>query len=74
MTLETILSQIDAEIARLQQAKALLAGISAAKASTHKPAAQPKKKRTMSAAAKKRIAAAQRKRWAAVRAAKKSEK
>ena len=63
MDTSQILSAIDNEIARLQQARTLLTG-----AGTHgqsKPAAKPR--RRLSAAARKRIAAAQRKRWAAVR-------
>jgi len=60
MSLDNLLSTIDAEIARLKQARALLAGI-AGHAVTAKP------KRRLSLAARKRIALAQRKRWAAVR-------
>ena len=74
MAIENILAQIDSEIARLQQARNLLAtigtaapkaGRSAKKASAK---AKPRKKRVLSAEARKRIADAQRKRWAAVRA------
>jgi hypothetical protein len=53
MSLLDILSIIDADITRLQQARALIA---------KKPA---KAKRTLSAEARKRIGDAQRKRWAA---------
>lgn len=66
MSLDNILSSIDAELSRLKQARALLAGTSTG---THdaKPAsiATAKPRRKMSAAARKRIAEAQRKRWAA---------
>jgi hypothetical protein len=73
MAIDNILSQIDSEIARLQQARKLLsslgtvttsAGRNSAKASTARPA----KKRKISAEGRKRIAEAQRKRWAAQRA------
>lgn len=72
MSIENLLSTIDAEIARLQQARALLAGTSSKGngkrgKSTTTATAAPKKRarRTMSAEARKRIAEAQRKRWAA---------
>jgi hypothetical protein len=70
-----IISQIDNEIARLQQARSLLAGLSTNKRGSGAPASanpiQPKpKKRTLSPAARKRIADAQRKRWAAQKAIK----
>jgi hypothetical protein len=73
MAIDSILTQIDSEIARLQQARTLLsnlgtvatsAGRNTAKAATAKPA----KKRKISAEGRKRIAEAQRKRWAAQRA------
>ena len=63
MSLTTILSTIDAEIARLQQARALLAGSNVNTVSA--PLARKKRKRRMSSAARKRIGDAQRKRWAA---------
>jgi hypothetical protein len=77
MTIDSIIAQIDAEIARLTQARALLsnagrvnipktgAAVSAA------PAKKARKKRFLSPEARKRIADAQRKRWAAQRAKKK---
>ena len=75
MGIDTILAEIDAEIARLTEARALLANMgSAAPAVTtgkgKKKAAKAKagKKRVLSADARKRIADAQRKRWAAQRA------
>jgi hypothetical protein len=52
-----ILAEIDSEIARLQQVRALLSGHSAKPKSTGK-------KRHMSAEARARIAAAQKARWA----------
>jgi hypothetical protein len=80
MAIESILVQIDAEIARLTQARALLAnlgkvtskvtGRKAAK-STAK-AKKGKKTRVLSPEARKRIADAQRKRWAAQKARTKS--
>jgi hypothetical protein len=74
MAIENILSQIDSEIARLQQARKLLASIGTtatnAGRTTRKAAvkAKPAKKRRISAEGRKRIAEAQRKRWAAQRA------
>jgi hypothetical protein len=71
MSLDNLLATIDAEITRLQQARALLAGTSTApsrRKAASKPSAPKKKaapKRTMSAEARKRIGDAQRKRWAA---------
>lgn len=66
MSLDYILSSIDAEISRLNEARALLAGGAtgthdAQTAST----ATAKPRRKMSAEARKRMATAQRKRWAA---------
>jgi topoisomerase IA-like protein len=63
-----LLSSIDAEIARLQEARALLAGRDGHVRRGRKPG----KKRTMSAEARARIAAAQRKRWAAQKKAAKA--
>jgi hypothetical protein len=62
MTPNDILASIDAEITRLQQARALLSGTTTATPS--------KPKRKMSAEARKRIADAQKKRWAKQKAAK----
>ena len=78
MSIESILSEIDAEIARLKQVRALLAG-SGRVASTSierkakKTAGKAGKKRVLSAEARKRIADAQRKRWAAQKAKAKKE-
>jgi hypothetical protein len=73
MAIENILAQIDSEISRLKQARALLANIETGAPSSRKAAkaaskGKPRKKRFLSADARKRIADAQRKRWAAVRA------
>ena len=74
MTIENILAQIDAEITRLQQARALLAplGTAATKAGrTVKKApakAKTRKKRVLSAEARKKIADAQHRRWAKLKA------
>jgi hypothetical protein len=74
MNTQDIVSTIDAEIARLQSARSLLAGTASIKRRgrprTSESAVAPKK-RTMSAAGRKRIAEAQRKRWAKQKAAKK---
>jgi len=66
MTLDKILASIDAEIAQLKQARALLSGDGTKTAD--KPAAP--KKRKMSAASRKKIADAQRRRWAKQKATK----
>jgi len=73
MAIDNILAQIDSEIARLQQARKLLATLetTATQAGGKAKAAaksKPQKKRRISAAGRKRIAEAQRKRWAAQRA------
>lgn len=60
-----ILSLIDSEIARLTQARALLAGIATAKGKPTTVARTQRKRRTLSTEARKRIADAQKKRWAA---------
>lgn len=64
MSIETLVIEIDDDIARLQQACALVAGSQrrATALSTKKPAL-----RKLSAAARKKMADAQRKRWAAVK-------
>jgi hypothetical protein len=72
MQIENVMTQIDAEIARLQQARVLLVGMSSTGA--RKGPGRPKaasgttaklgKKRVLSAETRKRIADAQRKRWA----------
>jgi hypothetical protein len=78
MSIESILAEIDAEIARLKQVRSLLAG-SGKVASTvperraKKATSKPQKKRVLSAEARKRIADAQRKRWAAQRAKSRKE-
>jgi fructoselysine-6-P-deglycase FrlB-like protein len=59
MNTADLLSAIDSEIARLQEARALLAGTGSSIAKRGRPA-----KYTMSAEGRARIAAAQRARWA----------
>jgi len=73
MAIESIVAQIDAEIARLTQIRSLLAhsGAIASKLAAPKAgkaAVKKRKKRVLSAEARKRIADAQRKRWAAQKA------
>jgi hypothetical protein len=74
MSIESILSEIDAEIARLTQVRKLLAssGSATLTAKTTKTKAAPAKtrKRVLSAEARKRIAEAQKRRWAAQKAKK----
>lgn len=74
MSIETIVSEIDAEIARLVKVRALLATTGkVAKLAEGKAAKAVKatkkagKKRVLSPEARKRIADAQKKRWAKVR-------
>ena len=82
MAFESLLHEINAEISRLQQAKALLSGTNGhrgpgrpAKVATVAKAAISVKassaKRVLSPKARKAIADAQKKRWAKIRAAKK---
>lgn len=74
MVIDSILAQIDAEIARLTQVRALLSGtgnVAAAVAPAKKtsaPKPRGRKRRVLSPEARKRIADAQRKRWAAQKA------
>ncbi len=71
MAIESILAQIDSEIARLTQVRSLLAGSgssSATERKTRKAPAKGRKSRVLSPEARKRIADAQRKRWAAQKA------
>lgn len=82
MAIESILSQIDSEIARLTQVRALLAstgkivlGVSERKSRKATSAAKGKtrKTRVLSPEARKRIADAQRKRWAVQKAKSKKD-
>jgi hypothetical protein len=73
METSQILAEIDKEIARLSQARALLTGSTPAKRGRKPTAAKAaKSKRTLSPEARKRIAEAQRKRWAAQKKAAKA--
>jgi hypothetical protein len=65
MDYSRIIAEIDAEIKRLQQARALLLG--GAGPVAHSRASQPARKTTMSAAARRRISIAQKARWAKVK-------
>lgn len=72
MNTNEIIAAIDAEIAKLQQARSLLSGYSDPTPSVKKGPGRPKKaistkpvKRVLSPEAKARIAAGQKKRWAA---------
>jgi len=72
MSIESILAEIDSEIARLTEVRSLLSPLNkpTKTASASKPGRKPgrKPRRTLSAEARKRIADAQRKRWAAQKA------
>ena len=76
MAFESLVHEIDAEIRRLQQAKALLSGTRngnvgrPAQVAQSTPAAAPK--RVLSPKARKAIADAQKKRWAKIKAQKKA--
>ena len=83
MTIANVLAQIDAEIANLQRAKAILtgAGLAATKRRPGRPpksaqdkvaSAIPKKKRKLSPEGRARIAEAARRRWAAQKKAAKN--
>ncbi|MBV8114034.1 MAG: hypothetical protein JO300_04790 [Silvibacterium sp.] len=66
MQVSQILIEIDSEIARLQQARNLLAGEGVKGAKRGKAAAKrvPSKKRRMTAEGRRRIAEAMKRRWA----------
>jgi hypothetical protein len=74
MSIDSILAQIDAEIARLTQVRSLLSSTGKTPALTERKAKKAPakvkgpKKRVLSPEARKRIADAQRKRWAAQKA------
>jgi siroheme synthase (precorrin-2 oxidase/ferrochelatase) len=73
MSIDSILAEIDTEIARLTQVRSLLAGSGKVTSAfserkTKKIATKGRKKRVLSPEARKRIADAQRKRWAAQKA------
>lgn len=78
MDVSRILSEIDAEIARLQQARSALIGISSSgtvaprrgrpKGSVNKKTAKSRRKRNLTPEGRKRIADAMKRRWAERRA------
>jgi hypothetical protein len=68
MSISELLSEIDSEISRLQQVRALLTGTNVYRVAN--PGRPARKKRILSAEARAKIAAAQRKRWAKQKAAK----
>ena len=69
MNLEQIIESLDAQIARLQKARALLSGTGSGSVGAGR--GRRRGSRQMSAEARKRISDAQKKRWAKVRAGKK---
>ncbi len=66
MEVSRIISEIDAQIAKLQQARALLAGSVAVRTGPGRPKGSKNSvgKRKLSAAGRKRISDAMKKRWA----------
>jgi hypothetical protein len=65
MSVDKIIAEIDAEIAKLERVRALITGAGASKPKTGTRATKGRqKKRTLSAEARAKIAEAQRKRWA----------
>jgi hypothetical protein len=72
MVIESIVAQLDAEIARLSQVRSILANsgklTTAVSAKIKAVGKKRKKRRVLSPEARKRIADAQRKRWAAQKA------
>jgi hypothetical protein len=73
MDTASVVASIDMEIARLQQARAVLSGGAGTGVGNGRKTAmstKPKKRRKFSAEARRRIGDAQRKRWAAARAKK----
>lgn len=71
MAIDSILKEVDQEIARLQQVRKLLSAsdghFANREVTKHVPAAKKRSRRRLSPEARERIAAAQRKRWAAVK-------
>ena len=63
MSINNILSEIDAEISRLEKVRSLLGSSSTGKTKKAAPVVR-KKRRKLSKEAREKIAAAQRKRWA----------
>ncbi len=68
MDVTRIIAELDAQISKLQQARALLAGVPIAKAGPGRPKGSKnntaKSKRNISPEGRKRIAEAMKKRWA----------
>jgi len=71
MPIAEIIAGIDAEIARLEQARSLLTGTASRRAPGSSAGKAPKKKRVFSVEAIARIAAGQRNRWAKAKKASK---
>jgi hypothetical protein len=72
MTIANIVAELDAEITRLEQVKALLSNGQGSRATgvASGNVVASRRKRTLSAEARKKIAEAQRKRWAKQKKAK----
>ena len=67
MSIDSVISSIDAEVERLQKARALLAGVGTVthgKLTTSAASGKMARKRVLSAEGRRHIAEAQRKRWA----------
>ena len=72
MNTSTLIAELDKQIARLREARNLLAGAESAKRRGRPPvkAKATRKKRVLSPEARAKMAAAQKRRWAAYRKAK----
>lgn len=74
MEVSKIVAELDKEIARLKEARALLAGTSTSHRAPAKKSAVKPRKSTMSAEGRRRIAEAMKKRWAERRKQQSSKK
>lgn len=71
MNTSQLIAELDNEIARLRQVRALLAGNGGMRRGRAYGANRPRKKRKLSAEARAKIAAAQKRRWARQKASSK---
>ena len=64
MEVSKIVAELDKEISRLKEARALLAGAAVSRRAVSKKSTAKPRKRTMTAEGRRRIAEAMKKRWA----------